>query len=535
MLEKLPNGEPFPFNYSSSRIDRNALFALNTEFDPRIISATRTEYHRARLNIDDLKADLMQYDCPKPSRHVQPSYYMALESVRQDLKLYKTKIIPLTTGAVAKHPDFPGAKSPGLPWKTRGYKTKSEAVNDPAVLDEIRKVWYRVEQGHDVELPDVACYARAQISKRDKNKVRATWGYSLTLYLAEGAYFYPILDKLKNEQNPIIAYGTEIATGGMNFINDMVTAFPTLPILMGDWSRMDKTIPAWLIRDAFKIIAEAIDWSHVIDVDGKIWPVRENRSKRRWNKLVNYFIDTPIRLSNGERYMKHSGVPSGACFTNVIDSIVNAIAMRYITYETTGSLPIADIYLGDDSVIVLPTKVDLEHFSALLNDEFGLVFNAQKSFQTYNRQNVHFLGYYNDSGFPDKPIETIVASTIYPERPVRNKIETITRMVGQAYSCFNGRHAQSFFRCAKLLMEEEQLTEDDINIAINTHPYQFKYLKTIGIDPTTIVFRDPGNMTLSFDTAPSICRRKWKFRSRDLDSLYASGLKWFNINSEEDD
>lgn len=246
-LKPLPNGTGYTFNYQPSRIDRNALFAMNRVFDPIKVGEVRTKYHRAKLNITDLRNDLLEYGCEKVGRLQDDAYYAIFESVDQDI-FGDIKVIPRTHGAVAANPDLPRQKSPGIPLKQQGYATKGEALDDPKVLHAIRKQWYDIERYQDVELPDVACYARAQICSRDKNKIRATWGYPLTVFLTEGQYFYPLLDALKNKAKPKVAYGIEIGTGGMNFINDMVSAFPEHNILVGDWSRFDKTIPAWLIR-----------------------------------------------------------------------------------------------------------------------------------------------------------------------------------------------------------------------------------------------------------------------------------------------
>lgn len=524
MLEEQPDGLPFCFNYSRSKIDRNALFALNSHFPRESISAVRTKYHRSQLNIDDLHKDLMEYRTPRPPRNHSAAYYAAFESVRRDLAFKPGSIIPLTTGAVAKHPDLPKSKSPGLPYKTMGYKNKGEAVADPMVLNQIRKIWYQIEAGIPIPLSDVACYARSHIATRDKNKIRSTWGYPLEVYMAEAAYFYPILDVLKNHPRPIIAYGVEIGNGGMTYVNAMAEAFPTRPVLLGDWSKFDKTIPAWLIRDSFKILAEAIDWSHVQDSEGKIWPVRENRSKRRWRKLVSYFIDTPIRMSDGRRYIKHCGVPSGSCFTNIIDSIVNALVMRYLTYELTGSFPKSDVYLGDDSVLVMPQLIDLKVFSEYALDQFGMIFNADKSSLVQDRSLIHFLGYYNNNGVPYKPIDTIIASTVYPEHTVHSKFDTITRLVGQAYSCFDPYDATRFVKAAETLRSEENLQESEIDDYIRSHPERFKYLSTIGVDPKTVGFPHIRDGVDTWRTLPGINRRKWSFVSYDPPLLYIKGL-----------
>ena len=73
------------------------------------------------------------------------------------------------------------------------------------------------------------------------------------------------------------------------------------------------------------------------------------------------------------------------------------------------------MYLGDDSVVVLPQAIDLQEFSDLANEQFGMQFNAEKSSQVLDRNLIQFLGYHNNSGTPWKPLDTIVASTIYPE------------------------------------------------------------------------------------------------------------------------
>lgn len=142
---------------------------------------------------------------------------------------------------------------------------KGEALADPSVLSDIRNLLYLVEANVPVELTDIACYGRSQ-----KKKARSSWGYSLEVYVAEAAYFYPLLETIKQAPQSIIAYGVEIGNGGMTYVNGMCTAFPTRPILLGNWKSFDKTIPAWLIRNAFRNLSEAIDWTHVQDVDGNL-------------------------------------------------------------------------------------------------------------------------------------------------------------------------------------------------------------------------------------------------------------------------
>jgi hypothetical protein len=130
-----------------------------------------------------------------------------------------------------------------------------------------------------------------------------------------------------------IAYGIEMATGGMAYINDMCQSHIGKKYIMTDYRQFDKTPPAWLIRDAFSIVFDSLDLKHVEDSEGEVWPVNEVRTQRRIKKLVSYFINTPIRLASGERFRKRGGVPSGSTFTNIIDTIINCIVTRFVHYH----------------------------------------------------------------------------------------------------------------------------------------------------------------------------------------------------------
>lgn len=238
-LQPMSTGPGFAFNYQPSRIDRNALFALNSVFCKEKISEVRTKYHRAKLNLEDVREDLMEFGSFKTPRKHSSIYHAIIESVDKDVFGDCGKVVPSTRGAVAAYDDLPRQKSCGLPYKLQGFRTKKEALEDPRVIREIRAEWYAIEKGEDIILPDVACYARAQICNREKNKVRATWGYPLSVYLTEGQYFYPLLKVLKQRKQPTIAYGIEIGTGGMTYIDSMCMGHKGKNILVGDWSKFD--------------------------------------------------------------------------------------------------------------------------------------------------------------------------------------------------------------------------------------------------------------------------------------------------------
>jgi hypothetical protein len=278
------------------------------------------------------------------------------------------------------------------------------------------------------------------------------------------------------------------------------------------------------------MIARHIDMSQVEDAEGKTWPVRVPKTQKRWQKLIRYFIDTPIQLSTGERFVKHGGVPSGSCFTNLVDGIVNALVTRYIIYSMTNQLPKDDIYLGDDIVAVTEKPLDLQLFAEIAQKTFTMRFNPDKSYQTSNKTNIHFLGYYNMHGVPYKPMDTIIASSIYPERPVLSKFETCVRLIGQAYSCFEPQDAKKMFLAANILQDEEQgLTELMIEEFISTHGHWFKYLATIGISSKSLKVPRVKSYDDVWLTLPMAPRRGWKPTYRNLNDLAELAYhKWTN-------
>jgi hypothetical protein len=481
------------------------------------------------MTLHNLKKDLFEFNSEKAPRRVNSSYQAILESIRRDLAP-KQKLIPLTMGAAAAHPSLPKSKSPGLPYRLQGYKTKGEVLDNPENLKEINITWQQIGYGVPIELPDVACYGRAVIAERGVDKIRATWGYPMSVYLEEARFFYPILEHLKTMDNPKIAYGVETNRGGMDFISTMLNALPNKPRMMGDWKKFDKNVPAWLIRDAFNILKEWIDFEHVLDSEGKIWHVRPNRTNRRWRAMIDYFINTPVRLSNGERFIKYGGVPSGTCFTNIIDSIVNMIKMRYITYQLTGELPLADIYLGDDSLIIFSKLINLSDLKEIASYEFGSEFNDSKSFITTKDFNVQFLGYFNMSGEPHKPLDTILASAMYPEHAVRHKLDTVTRLIGQAYSVYEPLQSGKLIYAANIIAAEDKLNRAFVEEYIHRNTHMFKYLQTIGVDAKELSFPEIGKDELFLKNRPMPMVKMWKRTTYDLDELYYAGVTHMNTD-----
>jgi hypothetical protein len=80
-------------------------------------------------------------------------------------------------------------------------------------------------------------------------------------------------------QDALIAYHTEMATGGMAYINEMCRTRRNHKYLMVDYQEFNKSIPPWLIRDAFKIVFDSFDLVKVLGSDEETWTVNPVRTK----------------------------------------------------------------------------------------------------------------------------------------------------------------------------------------------------------------------------------------------------------------
>nr|QQO81405.1 RNA-dependent RNA polymerase [Soybean thrips partiti-like virus 9] len=514
-VTKLSKGQGFPMLLKAARPDSIAREACNKYFGEDKVTQITNCLHRSALNYEAIVEDLMKYERKHVRRMTGDAcaiYEMVLQSVRQDLKK-EDKIIPLTFDEVGKLPDFPGAKSPGLPHKLMNFRTKREVFEDEEQMAILKDMWYAVENKKVVHFPDVCLFARAQIAKVPKQKIRATWGYPFFVYMEEARFFYPLQDYIKSQKHNFpIAYGFEMANGGMSAINDMLLETKSSQYIVSDWQSFDKTIPPWLIRDAFAILAELIDFSSV---------GRESHNRRRWKAMVDYFVETPIRTCKGERFLVTGGVPSGSCFTNIIDSIINVIVTRFLVYQTTGKFPTGEIFLGDDGVFTLDGFANLEDWASLALQYFGMVLNVSKSYVTSRLDNVHFLGYFNINGQPFKNQDFLIASFIFPEHRRETKVDACAAALGQMYSGFDPLYAVRWLKIIRFIADSEGgHSNEDILLKLRHQAYRHKYLQQVGIDTATMTI--PHDSGFVMEVLPKMsCVHRLRVRNYDPDELAA--------------
>lgn len=232
------------------------------------------------------------------------------------------------------------------------------------------------------------------------HKTRLVWSAPLGNQIHESRYAIPFQELMKNEDEEgdrrngsMFMYFSEYRQ--MQVIRNMIgyAQEHKLDLISADYSSFDATIHRQLIEYAFAIIG----------VDGTNFVTKKLLSP--WG--VKTFTN---------------GVPSGSPFTNIIDSIVNAIILEYIAVSHEAEC--AYRVNGDDSVVIFSGYISSSDIaeSAL---ELGIEMNPSKQARsrnscTFNRQ---YWGL--EYGGPVPSINRTLNSLVYRDKPYEGVGKTV--------------------------------------------------------------------------------------------------------------
>ncbi|XP_043262145.1 uncharacterized protein LOC122402968 [Colletes gigas] len=284
------------------------------------------------------------------------------------------------------------SSSPGLPWNLQGYKTKGDIRKNPDAIQRVRLFWHQVKNRDPVSNDDCCAFVRAQIVQVGETKARCVWGYPATMMFGEAVFALPLIEAYMKCNSPI-AYGFETGNAGMRKLIDQCKGRYFLGI---HFKSFDKTVPEWIIRVAFYILLLQIDFLYFQDYG----VARGDAMLRMWDHLIDYFINTPIRMSNGERYIKKGGIASGSYFAHIVGSIVNYIFLNYALLKLGVKVDYIKVF-GDDSLCGLQKSIAVEDIAEVL-EPLGMSINVAKSGVSSRLSDLTFLGYKISEGFPTK-------------------------------------------------------------------------------------------------------------------------------------
>ena len=351
---------------------------------------------------------LLKYDCPDTPSFTYNKYY---RKARKDLVKAMTNNLSgkLNPMRVKDEEDlFELWSNKDASAGAIGIGSKEKNVKE--ILYSVSKLESEIAINNSPIIPAIA-YHRAQISRNGetKQKDRLVWGIDAATNSIEGKYARPLI-------NHLVGNWYNYA-GGLNpyelreRVNQVTGRSKNW--LSSDYSGFDQTVPAWIIKDCFKIIKEEFfspEFYQELD----------------W--ICQRFICTHILFSNDVVYVKTKGIPSGSYFTQVIGSMVNFLL--YVTFLwKSGVMPncvekdrINLLVMGDDSLLGYYGFFDLNAFSSYILKNFGVKIGVEKtkSGSTVKLERPEFLKreWHGFEGEYRNPYE-VIANSIHPEH-VRN-------------------------------------------------------------------------------------------------------------------
>lgn len=231
------------------------------------------------------------------------------------------------------------------------------------------------------------------------NKTRLVWMYPLEMTMLEASFARPLIDVFKEIRSPM-PYALRRHEIGAR-LEFTLTERNKVAL---DFSKFDSSVPKELILVAFKILKT---WFHEL----------EDFDEESWNKVVKYFIYTPLVMIDGNLYKgKKKGVPSGSYFTQLVDSIVNYIIItasmiKFDFHHNERTLHI----LGDDSVFSTNTDVNLKLLK-LYFETLGFKLNVEKSEVRHKSESIHFIGFDWIRATPHRDLNKAILSASQPEK-----------------------------------------------------------------------------------------------------------------------
>jgi len=355
---------------------------------------------------------------------------------------------------------LPSDTSPGYPLNMSFRNKKDAKVDALKWASAIRKA-LKHQTVHEVMQQVPPCYAAARraTQRQGADKSRLIWAYPMCLQIIEETFAQPLTEELRK---------TDLFGWSINYLNsDAAKIFNALStvdinrpsVRFGlDWTNYDARVQSIAIRWAFSVLRGMLSL---------------DKQKAKEFKLVEeYFLNTPL-LYRRRMYRKSSGVPSGSCFTQIIDSLVN----MYIHTDLILSVSKLDRsqhkyddifrysnYLGDDSVVRLWFGLDRSQLAqmeqlALVNH--NMILSVTKSWYIYHDSDlfrdhedrisentyIHYLGKTIMSPLDVvADYDKVVAAAKLPEKPDRGPDAALTRLIGLAWSSGTSRKIFTFLQ-----------------------------------------------------------------------------------------
>jgi len=348
-----------------------------------------------------VRADLLKYQGPENKR---PSFWM-------DVDVHKSKLL-IEFAAYSKVPILSEKEAcnvlltksaPELP--KRLADTGIDRLEPSDIMLEYWYWAYVVSEASEVGM-DSKSYCCVTLQSTDSNpyKLRSSWAMPLLVIAEETRYAFPLIDSFKRgDGGQTTAYALADDQTCMLHLDKQRHAFIKLnfpsdyQILVINYRVFDSAVPNWVMQLCFDVLMQKLDFSRELREDGTVEQVDACDNKKRFRKMVEYFLKIPIHVRDDVEYTisKARGIPRGSYFSNLIRTMSNFVMTRMLCCHIFRELPVSQRFHGSKCVLVFESeiKLSLSDYSACAQTYFGIVVDQNRSCIAANVEDFHSLGY----------------------------------------------------------------------------------------------------------------------------------------------
>lgn len=287
-------------------------------------------------------------------------------------KFPKQKFTPVTVEHAAET-QINKSSSASFPY----YKRKGEVIEE--LINEANKVFkgfkdpfkYPITRGFRLQL-------RPTTGSELTLKIRVMYPYPGVIILVEDCFIMPFVEHFINTDTFYVIgrNGREIRRLLRKaFVRKGIKKITSSDITAFDQNAINDNILMgfWIIRQQLKLTSA----EHQV-----------------FMQMACYFCTSyAISKTTGKRarmFLKVKGVPSGSGFTNMIDSLINAIAFEYACPNILNSGSV--LICGDDNIFD-STHVDFQHYCNIFEKVFNWKIDPNKTQHFTSYKKLHFLGF----------------------------------------------------------------------------------------------------------------------------------------------
>lgn len=119
--------------------------------------------------------------------------------------------------------------------------------------------------------------------------------------------------------------------------------------------------------------------------------------------------------------------------------------------------------------------IHIPNLDKLAVEKFGLILSIEKTLYSTRGENIHFLGYYSDDGWPVRSQYDLIASFCQPERTVTDPMITVSRALGEMYATMNQYEALIWYKIVLWLLEVLQVRVAEMEEFVQRNRRMFEF------------------------------------------------------------